>query len=564
MVGASEKLFDVDVAKEQQSIEADLAEARARLAENLLQKVRASLRLAEDRLARIKKEVPRAKRQEIHSRIGKVRGAMRHKEDSLVNATRDVLKARGMDAAIEYSQRTLRRHGLPEPRFEEVDRIIMTEGPMLEKAQEERVLAQTIEDIERGRSVDHVDPFIVKTAQRMVKARADSVRAVRAQAEASAQAEEREKRERDRARAERERSEAEARQREADVEREQATRERADRERQKHEAEQQRLAALEKEKERLARERADKEQRRERQEAELAELKRTEQARRAEEQERKKAEEYAAKFTEQERAKRVQERQKAEEEERKRAEALAAQLAEEQQAKEEQVAYAEPRTPSQQKEQRRTEDAAVRRAEEERRAMAAKQREERVAAQRREEQRLAELEALDSEKKPVLPPHGPTTGTRSMKEYMKKRESEKKSAQQVTMRIYELIDAGKTREAVTEFRARRAYIAEYVSNEVFTVLEEMVVQAAMEKPAASASAGVPAARPPAARKPKSEEEAAVIKINGYIKQQKFAYAVKLFDDMEPRLKKSMPRKEFKKLRDMVDNVRQYVPGGGEK
>jgi len=53
--GAGE-LFEVDVAKENEAIEHDLAEAKASLAQNLLQKVRASLRLAQDRLARIRKE----------------------------------------------------------------------------------------------------------------------------------------------------------------------------------------------------------------------------------------------------------------------------------------------------------------------------------------------------------------------------------------------------------------------------------------------------------------------------------------------------------------------------
>lgn len=591
----AQALFEVNVEKERSLIETHIRELGDLLAVNKLQQSRATLRLIEDRLELVRKELPRDARKAFETRIDSLTNWMAAKEDSLVGVALDMLYDKGMDEALDYVQQDLRRLGLPQKRLEEIDRRFMEEAPKLQQKKEEQAMARAVKALEEGRGVpDDVDPYIAMTAKRLVQARRDSVRAVRQQEQAERreeleeqrrkQAEEQERRreeelerqrelERERQREvaeaqeqrreqaaekERTRKEEEARrtqeqQRQLELDREEQRRvaeaererERARREAEMRHREQQRrreqemeevrrrdqaykdsLAALEAEKLRLAEEVAAREAKRAQEEAELAELRKLEAQRRAEKQ--------------------AEEREKLRTEREERERTMAEDAAEVERLRAQQQRLAEQRA---EMERIRAEEERQRQLERERR-----EREERIEKQRIEQERVAQLEKFNEGETTFHETSMATGQSRSVREYMQERKADERKAQAVVVRIYELLEKDRAKEAVRLFRERRDYLAELLGKEVFVVLESSVATAPSQ-PLTLASA-----KPAPAQSPRelSKEEQHIRRIRSYYKQRKWEQAISLFDGTRKELKKYMAKKDYRKLKALVDSARQFV------
>ncbi|MBD3240276.1 MAG: hypothetical protein GF331_06790, partial [Chitinivibrionales bacterium] len=434
----AEGLFEVDVAREKKLIEGHIRELGDLLTVNKLQQSRATLRLIEDRLALVEKQLSRDERKAFGSKVDSLTNWMVAKEDSLVSVALDKLYKEGMDEALDYVQQTLRRMGLPQKRFEEIDRRFMEEAPKVQQKKEEEAMARAVKAIEQGRAVpDDVDPYIAMTAKRMVQARRDSVRAVqraeqaqrreeleetrREQAEERARKAKQEEVERKSREEEQLRLDREEQRRVAEAERE---REREMEEaRRRDEAYRDSVAALEAQKQRLEQEVAAREAKRAQEEAELAELRRLEAERRAEKQ--------------------AEERERLRKEREARERKMAQDAAEVQRLREEQERLAAQRA---EMERIRAEEERKRRLEQEQR-----EREERIEKQRIEEQRIAELEKFNKGETTFHETSMASGKSRSVREYMQQRQQEEKKAQGVVVQIYELLEKERPREAVELF-----------------------------------------------------------------------------------------------------------------
>lgn len=543
-VGASaqDDFLKVNVEREKQLIEGHVREFRDLLDAIKLQECRATIRLVEDRLANIKKEIPRADRQQFEERLAGLAKAMRQKEDSLVNVARDKLMSEGMDGAIEYAQQVLRRYGLPEERFQEIDKLLLEEAPKIQQKKEADAIARAVAALEAGRSVpEDIDPYLAMTARQMVQAKRDSVRAVQEQARA------------DKARKEKPAKEKAARKKEPRVEEQpvgQSTQPISDAEvwpsSQKSEeqtaverAAQRRVqdsiaAAIRAEQEVLDKQRRDRERQERAEEAQLSEKERT-----AREQQRQLAEEVERQRRAEERALEQQQREERERVQEAARRASAPQPERDTRSTPERAASGSDWTAQV--------DTARLREESER------ERQLRIETARREEGRVAAIEKLNRGDSPFHETEQASGQSASVREYMKTRKEDEKKAQMESVQIYELLEKDKAAEALSLFRAKRDHLAKYLTPEVFVVLERSVGVAA-GKAAVSGTAGGEIAP-----RDLPKEEQYVMKIRASLNQRKWDQAVALFDGQKKALKAYMAKDEFEKLKSMVDSARQFVP-----
>jgi hypothetical protein len=123
-------------------------------------------------------------------------------------------------------------------------------------------------------------------------------------------------------------------------------------------------------------------------------------------------------------------------------------------------------------------------------------------------------------------------------------------ARDYVMRIYGLVEEGKTNEALLKLREHRVFIAQNVSPTVFNMLELTVAQ--------SASSQGGAAQP--VQGYSSREDQYIERIKGYIRQNKAEAAYAHFKQVRRHLKKYMDKPEFEALEDMVKNAHRYSHG----
>lgn len=555
------QLFEVNVDNEKRLIEGHMRELRDLLAVNKLQSVRATLRLINDKVELIKKDIERAERAAYKHRIDSVTALMTAKEDSLVGVAKRKLYDEGMDEALDYVQTALRRIGLPQSRFDEIDEMFMEEAPRVQQRKEDEAMARAVTALRKGRSVpDDIDPYIAMTAKRKVQSERDSVRAARREGQERQREEAEAERERkaeleskrleeqrelaemaEEQKQERERDEEKAL-REAEAEREKAVREaeqeaaKAERERQREMEEVRRreqgrqdsLAALQAERERLIQEVAAREAKRRQQEAELEELRRRQ--------------------AEQEAEARAEERAKMREEQERREAELAA----------EREATARLKDEQKRLEAQKAEIERIAKEEEQQRRLREEQeaREKRVAEQRQEEERLAALNRLNEGKTTYHETAAAKGQTKSVRDYIRQRKEEETRAQKVVVQIYELLDRENSAKALKLFKARRDYLAEYLGKEVFLVLERAVATAAISAGTSAQTAAAPAAVTPVQQLPKEQQY--IMRIDQYYKQRKWEQVVSLFDGTKKQLKAYMTKADYKKLRAKVDSARQFV------
>jgi len=172
-------LFTVDVNQQKANIEKEFAKIDEWILASKLQDIRGALELIDHKIDRLRKDLSKEDIASYQTRVDKIKKTVAVKEDSLVTETDKILHSRGPDAALDFMQNDLRTHGVSESKISGVEKKILEEAPAIKQAQEHEAISRTINIFESGKMPDSsVDPYIVKTAELIMKARADSVKRV--------------------------------------------------------------------------------------------------------------------------------------------------------------------------------------------------------------------------------------------------------------------------------------------------------------------------------------------------------------------------------------------------
>ena len=245
--GESRDFFKVDINKQKAKIDKDCGDAEDFISQIKLQNARSVIDLAEYAFKQIKNSLSQEDAVAFRTKIDNATSYLAAKEDSLVKHAVEILHTQGVDPALQFTQNDLRTYGVSDKKIQAVEQTILTEAPAIKQAQERDAIARTLKALESGQQPDpSTDPYIVKTAQRIIKAREDSLRSIQ---DTKARKEMEEK-----AKVERARMEKELKEKKVEEERQAKTKiEEEKKRRALEEAERARVAAAQKEKERLER-----------------------------------------------------------------------------------------------------------------------------------------------------------------------------------------------------------------------------------------------------------------------------------------------------------------------
>jgi len=175
----NEELFSVDVGKQKEAINIDLNRIDELISLAKLQDARSAIGILEHKIDRIRKRLAKDEIESFKLRIESYRKSIPHKEDSLVNKTMEILHTTGVDSALLFTQIQLKQSGVSDSKISAVEKRILIEAPAIKQAQEREQIARALKMLENGQLPDStVDPYIVRTAQLMIKAHEDSVKRI--------------------------------------------------------------------------------------------------------------------------------------------------------------------------------------------------------------------------------------------------------------------------------------------------------------------------------------------------------------------------------------------------
>ena len=462
------KLITRDVGKQKARLESEYTNVNNYLSKNNLHEARSSTELLEFKLDKLRKDFSGDEFQSWKSKVDKAIKTIAFKEDSLVTRTIEILHTQGIDQSLQFMQNNLRLHGVSESKLNSVEKKILDEAPEIKQTQEREAIARALKVLERGQVPDKsFDPYIVKTAQRIILARADSVKRIE-DAKKRKVMEAQEKQEK--IRLEKEKKEAELL-----VKLKQAS-----------EKEIQRLAALEE----LHRKKLLDQQVKARNDSIEAERKvqerKTEITRESQHRIEEGRKERERAIIQQQGAQRdsieaARKREAVQEKEKLRLARIEEvrqkqMLAQQEKARKDSVLAQRKRTESEEKETKRlSRIEAVRRSQ-----LLVKQEIARMDSAERQhipppEQQSAIIPQQETRSKEE-PPIPPLVLSKSGQGHLQKLRENQKSAQDLVVVLYDMLDHGENKEALENFKFNRKFISQFVDAEVFNTLEQGVFQ----------------------------------------------------------------------------------------
>ncbi|HEX7509789.1 MAG TPA: hypothetical protein VF335_00680, partial [Chitinivibrionales bacterium] len=178
--GQSEELFTVDVAKQKEAIAKEFERIDDILfVQAKLQDSRGALDVLEHKLDRLRKSLAKDELEAFRARLEKARKAIPAKEDSLVNKTIEIMYKQSVEAALQYTQNDLRLHGVSDSKIVAIEKRVLEEAPAVKQSQEREQIARVLKILESGQLPDSsFDPYIIRTAQLMIKAHEDSLKRI--------------------------------------------------------------------------------------------------------------------------------------------------------------------------------------------------------------------------------------------------------------------------------------------------------------------------------------------------------------------------------------------------
>ena len=589
--GQNEELFTVDVAKQKEAIAKEFERIDDILfVQAKLQDSRGALDVLEHKLDRLRKSLAKDEWEAFRARLEKARKAIPAKEDSLVNKTIEIMYKQSVEAALQYTQNDLRLHGVSDSKIVAIEKRVLEEAPAVKQSQEREQIARVLKILESGQLPDSsFDPYIIRTAQLMIKAHEDSLKRI----ENSKKRKEIEEQERV------ERAQMEKEMKEKKAEEERLAKQRKEDEKKnalEQAAQRKRLEAEEKEKQHQAgldEERRKKElaaqkdsiAQEEKKSARIAQLQRASKERIEDTRERKqndKDQRQGGAVTTADSSAQVKEKTEA------------AQRIRDKQAAQAEEARMKQRTAQQEKDRKdsieqrkKAEVEAVVRQQQAQQLLAQQEKAKNGAPAKQEKTPAASIEKQGASPQPekgapvapaaqesiqplaqqpkavVAAPQParfqpdsqqPRPIDKTAQAYLQSLQDNRKDAQKKVMAIYDLVEQKQGKAALETFKQNRAYIGKYVEAQVFTILEQTVLQSVMEvSPVAAAAADSQA---PAASSPKkiTAEQECYNKINGYLRDNKVDAAYSEFKRGEKQLRNVMTKAEFKQLKKMVENA----------
>jgi hypothetical protein len=588
-----QKLFDVDINKQKATLEKDFRLAEEYLSQTKLQNARSQADLLDHKLTLMKPNLSKEEAASYRAKIDNVISRTGAKEDSLVKAIMDILHTRGVDPALQYLQNEMKMYGVSEKKASAVEKTILDEAPAVQQSMERKAIERTVKALQNNQPLDpDLDPYIIKTAERIIKAHSDSILAVE-NAKQRKEMEEKMRQERiqkDKEDKEKKLAEEKAAKLKQEEDKKRVVEQAAERKKLEAETkEKQRLAAIEEERRKKVLAQQDKAIK-----DSLAEAQKL--AEQQAKQEKERQNKLSVQQKEQERLARVEEdRKKLElaQREKARTDSLAvAQKLSAQQEKERQGKLSE-----QQKEQERLaridEDrkkqelaqrektqkdsiakeqallAAAKKSEKTRQVapVAQKLPQPQVQPQQQQipsspQQKPQVLEqipavvppsqpSIQQRREEVQPASLPPTISKAAQEYLKGLRDNQKKAQGQVMDLYDMIDKKQARQALEKFKQDRSFIAQYVDAQVFNVLEQTIAQSVMLAPAQSAMEPSGQKDQPKAMLPEQE---IIDKINSFMRDNKIEAAYGELKRTEKSLRRFMTREDFRQLKEMVENA----------
>ncbi|MGB7569749.1 MAG: hypothetical protein WBM07_17935 [Chitinivibrionales bacterium] len=173
------KLIIRDVGKQKAGLESVYTNVNNCLSKNNLHDARSSTELLEFKLGKLQKDLSSDEFHSWKSKVDKAIKAIAFKEDSLVTRTIEILHTQGIDQSLQFMQNDLRLHGVSESKLNSLEKKILDEAPQIKQTQEREAIARALKVLESRQVPDKsFDPYIVKTAQRILQAREDSVKRI--------------------------------------------------------------------------------------------------------------------------------------------------------------------------------------------------------------------------------------------------------------------------------------------------------------------------------------------------------------------------------------------------
>jgi hypothetical protein len=480
------KLITRDVGKQKARLESEYTNVNNYLSKNNLHEARSSTELLEFKLDKLRKDFSGDEFQSWKSKVDKAIKTIAFKEDSLVTRTIEILHTQGIDQSLQFMQNNLRLHGVSESKLNSVEKKILDEAPEIKQTQEREAIARALKVLERGQVPDKsFDPYIVKTAQRIILARADSVKRIE-DAKKRKVMEAQEKQEKIRLEKEKKEAELLVKLKQEEEKKQRAEENERIKRKEASEKEKQRRAALEE----LHRKKLLDQQVKARNDSIEAERKvqerkmeitresqhRIEEGRK--ERERAIIQQQGAQRDSIEAARKreaVQEKEKLRlariEEVRQKQ-----MLAQQEKARKDSVLAQRKRTESEEKETKRlSRIEAVRRSQ-----LLVKQEIARMDSAERQhipppEQQSAIIPQQETRSKEE-PPIPPLVLSKSGQGHLQKLRENQKSAQDLVVVLYDMLDHGENKEALENFKFNRKFISQFVDAEVFNTLEQGVFQ----------------------------------------------------------------------------------------
>ncbi|MBN1128327.1 MAG: hypothetical protein JXA71_05040, partial [Chitinispirillaceae bacterium] len=112
----------------------------------------------------------------VTTRINRLSARIIAIEDSLVKVNLEILRTKGADAAFEFMQEVVWSYGVSKEKLDLIENTILNEAPAVQETQERDDLEYALKLLATNQPMDPaIDPYIVKTAEMLMQARADSI-----------------------------------------------------------------------------------------------------------------------------------------------------------------------------------------------------------------------------------------------------------------------------------------------------------------------------------------------------------------------------------------------------
>ncbi|MBD3392519.1 MAG: hypothetical protein GF418_10580 [Chitinivibrionales bacterium] len=187
---SGEELFEVDSEKVRDDIERYLDETERHIEQSKIRDARQGLSLLEQKVDLHKKHLSRQERELYKDRINELSSAAEHAVDSLVEANLKLLKTKGSAEAIEFRRYLAAQCGISEAELAPVDEAIVTSGPVEQKQRERELHEEASRVVEKAAAKEPEkavagseeiqkieDKEVRAVAERIARARQDSIRA---------------------------------------------------------------------------------------------------------------------------------------------------------------------------------------------------------------------------------------------------------------------------------------------------------------------------------------------------------------------------------------------------